>query len=871
MASYTLKLFRSHPETGYLILTNGKVGALRRYPFSTNSYELSAITGYDGAYQVANITESGIYKLFVGENLNNLVEEKSWGGDNGIPINVDDNNWTFDHINSVYLTNSDYNVLIGASGSDVNKLALLGDVSITGSQTITENLKVNGTISAGSMYFVSTTAHVAELSVTSQALNFLGSVSITGDGIPPIESHLLKVHQPNNVDPSFIVTSAGNVNVTNNISASAFYLNDRAIVNDIPVISPPFNTNDLIISSEMYDDTNLLLKGFQGRSSIQLADNQIRMFGGVDCNGSLYADVFTCSEVNTGSVFATNIYASNLSALTASLSGGSVLSKTGSQIYLTTSSNNLRLGNSTLTGMKLDVQGQSNFGNTVLIGSVGEKGRITWGGNPQALSLFALSSLDVTIGTNGSGEIIRGTSAGNVGINTSSPQQKLDVNGAVNFRSALFFGLIGEKGTLTFNTNDFIVRANPNHNLQLGTNFTNVITVASSYNVGINTSSPSATLHLKSTLDYPVIIESSNALYSGFQLRATSISAKPYVELNNSANNKYWGIISDPILDTFAIYNSGSVTQRLTVNSLGNIGIGTTNPQSRLSISGNSSITGSLDLIGASNKIQFDANTLSTGDIPAGASFWNYGGNFTLLGNPQGTAGHKFTICSFGGGGIGWRSMLETANSNVEPTLILAKRGGFIGVGTDTPTQKLSVSGNINLTGNLISSTATDIGLFALSTGRIGINTSSPTVALEVSGSLVGGQSFSLGKAPNAAIGFAFNRHFPTGAIYDSTRYAFQFTRPSNADRFALEVYNGSGTLITANAITVDAVGNFGILTNAPTTALDINANTMRLRSSRTITNSNDPGNTGDHCWDSNYLYVCTATNTWKRAALSSW
>ena len=27
----------------------------------------------------------------------------------------------------------------------------------------------------------------------------------------------------------------------------------------------------------------------------------------------------------------------------------------------------------------------------------------------------------------------------------------------------------------------------------------------------------------------------------------------------------------------------------------------------------------------------------------------------------------------------------------------------------------------------------------------------------------------------------------------------------------------------------------------------------------------------GDICWDSNYVYICVATNTWKRAALSSW
>ena len=30
-------------------------------------------------------------------------------------------------------------------------------------------------------------------------------------------------------------------------------------------------------------------------------------------------------------------------------------------------------------------------------------------------------------------------------------------------------------------------------------------------------------------------------------------------------------------------------------------------------------------------------------------------------------------------------------------------------------------------------------------------------------------------------------------------------------------------------------------------------------------------GKTGDYTWDSSYFYVCVATDTWKRAALSAW
>lgn len=34
---------------------------------------------------------------------------------------------------------------------------------------------------------------------------------------------------------------------------------------------------------------------------------------------------------------------------------------------------------------------------------------------------------------------------------------------------------------------------------------------------------------------------------------------------------------------------------------------------------------------------------------------------------------------------------------------------------------------------------------------------------------------------------------------------------------------------------------------------------------------ANAAGTKGSVCWDSNYVYVCVANNTWKRAALSTW
>ncbi len=82
---------------------------------------------------------------------------------------------------------------------------------------------------------------------------------------------------------------------------------------------------------------------------------------------------------------------------------------------------------------------------------------------------------------------------------------------------------------------------------------------------------------------------------------------------------------------------------------------------------------------------------------------------------------------------------------------------------------------------------------------------------------IVATQGFSMGNGlTNTSIGFGFGRNFTTGGMFDAGRFGFQFTRPGNADRLDLEVYNASGALVTGNALSVDSAGNFGVGTNSP-------------------------------------------------------
>jgi len=79
-----------------------------------------------------------------------------------------------------------------------------------------------------------------------------------------------------------------------------------------------------------------------------------------------------------------------------------------------------------------------------------------------------------------------------------------------------------------------------------------------------------------------------------------------------------------------------------------------------------------------------------------------------------------------------------------------------------------------------------------------------------------------------------------------------------------LGTYNTTRMTILGN-------GNVGIGTDVPSEALDINSDAIRIRTTQTPASATASGTMGQICWDANYIYICTATNTWKRTAILTW
>ena len=258
-------------------------------------------------------------------------------------------------------------------------------------------------------------------------------------------------------------------------------------------------------------------------------------------------------------------------------------------------------------------------------------------------------------------ERMRITHEGNVGIGTITPEGNLHVVGATGGQGRIYVSDKdnGESPTDSLlitqsATNSFIYNRDSG-DLSLGSNNqSSMMTIKSSGNVGIGTTAPDAILHVKgSTNSTEVKIDTNdNALgdnafikFNGARAQVGWIGAA--VTLTDGGGNKDIKLK----VGTGSIFLQTNNTSRLTVASGGNVGIGTTSPSEKLTVSGGANVTGKFAVGNTSTHPSFD--------------FYN-----------QGTA-------YFNG------------STTVDDNLLVTN--GSVGIGTTTPSFKLDTRGSVRI------------------------------------------------------------------------------------------------------------------------------------------------------------------------------
>lgn len=183
--------------------------------------------------------------------------------------------------------------------------------------------------------------------------------------------------------------------------------------------------------------------------------------------------------------------------------------------------------------------------------------------------------------TSGSNEKMRLDPEGQLGIGTSTPENKLHVHGKLrvstpsNSRELL---LNAQAGSIDFYNTDFNIN-------RYGTG--NILLARGGGSVGIGTTTPTSTLEVAGDL---TIGKQGNSGHINLR-RSSDGNPSGYIGIANSSNELRFNITSGNSYMTFFTNGSGT-SEKMRLNPNGYLGIGTTNPTEKLHVAGRIRATG---------------------------------------------------------------------------------------------------------------------------------------------------------------------------------------------------------------------------------------------------------------------------------------
>ena len=272
--------------------------------------------------------------------------------------------------------------------------------------------------------------------------------------------------------------------------------------------------------------------------------------------------------------------------------------------------------------------------------------------------------------------------SGNVGIGTNSPQDALDLydaddNVGIYFHTATS-GVGGGDGLrVGFNNTHAFVWNYENTPISFGTNGSQKATILANGNVGIGESNPATKLDVAGLIK---VAENSNTAFYGGD----------YVRVFGSGQE-------------YGFRNSGGATKAnisMSGNSYfngGNVGIGTSSPTAKLQISYNGGHTsGNVALANSSLDLYnpLAANTDEKGSVLTFSDNY-FGGSSYSRTTRAAIKGGTDTVGNTADGFLAFYT--DSGGANSMPERMRINHDGYVGIGTDAPTHKLHVAGDIRI------------------------------------------------------------------------------------------------------------------------------------------------------------------------------
>ena len=464
----------------------------------------------------------------------------------------------------------------------------------------------------------------------------------------------------------------------------------------------------------------------------------------------------------------------------------------------------------------------------------------------------------LTINTNNT-ERVRVTAAGNVGIGTTSPNAKLQVNDNVRIGNTSTGVRFYIQGVDEFRADALDVAGNGWNSLHLRADGTDGLFLQKdTNNVGIGTTSPTQKLHVAGNARVTgAYYDSNNSPGTANQVLVSTVTGTDWVDGSGSS------IIGGPYLPLTAgsgksltgdLYLTlSSSTQRalsstgtnslqigdagvqelkfknasgtsFLINSSGNLGIGTTSPTAELHVKGDSSSanlpTVKIESTGSISYLKFFNSSTGTGSSD-GTYIGMNGGTAYLINKEAGNlylgTGDAINLTLENGGDVGIGTTSPTAALHVydqgSGEVKFQRATGYAGLlhfGFPSGLPSIRTSGNFAIK----ASNAWGADLYINSSGNVGIGTTSPSAKLEVTGNTrLGSGTFHV--SSDATLITSATYTFRDGVYINNPNS----TSAAVASGNVMSIGASSGNTVFTSLITTGAIG---IGKSNPSAQLDV-------------------------------------------------
>jgi hypothetical protein len=482
-------------------------------------------------------------------------------------------------------------------------------------------------------------------------------------------------------------------------------------------------------------------------------------------------------------------------------------------------------------------------------GSTYASALVTNGPTGESAAIATTGAYPLVLGTSNTARVTI-LSGGNVGIGTASPSQKLDVAGHVastssggnpNFR-AVDGSIITKLQSQSVGDTTGAIGTESNHTLKLITNNTTRVTLDTSGNVGVGTTTPNSRLSINgsptsdNTFTYLLnLLNTDGTLAAGM---GAGISFGSNINTGGGNNIGHLsGIIGIKENATSGDYagaltfwtrqNGAASAERVRISSAGNVGIGSTSPAYKLDVAGTI----------RSNTSLFTTNGTS--------ATWD----FTEISSTGTTS-----IYNAGGAESGISFRFDGTER------VFFANGGNVGIGTSSPGYNLEISGaaatngvarvgSIDYGSSTVLSVAPGVinfdaagvvgGRFKInSSGKVGINNTTPTYTLDVGGPVRTNDWFYVD-------GSGYGIYNNANSLYFSSNSVGHWNISSNQTFAGLRLYSGGHTTTwrghfygdgTGQGL-LDSSGNWQLMVDSSSRlrvysgVYNIDSNTIRIQS----------------------------------------